>query len=362
MLSENNMAVREEILDLSRQRQIGEWHSIHPFSRWLDDLIESGDFLAPHDLEFLNAAIIRDTARYRVETGVSTVVLGMSGGIDSALTAAIFKKAGYRVIGVTMPINQDQAETDRGVEACAVLGIEHRHFDLSPLYNQAINAFSGLFSGGDGIDDALGEILDDADPASKAIRVRRGNIRARLRMITLYNLASLEGGFVASTDNLSELGAGFWTLHGDVGDFAPIQSLLKSWEVPYLARLNGVPESTVRATPTDGLAVLAGGDEAQLGCSYLEWDILTFKIAEALDRIDPDLDIDEHVLAHEMGVDALVYPQFQSVLRRMGSTWFKRKNPLNVRHPLADRYALLEKIDDALFVPKSVSAAKAPAR
>jgi nicotinamide-nucleotide amidase len=153
-------------------------------------------------------------------------------------------------------------------------------------------------------------------------------------MVTLYNLASARGGMVASTDNLSELGAGFWTLHGDVGDFSPIQALLKSWEVPSLAQLNGVPESTVRATPTDGLGI-AAGDEAQLGCSYLEWDLLVYALGNGLD-----------IPAGEARVRA-------AVMSRMKATWFKRRNPLRVPHPLEDRYAMIDGIDTRYFVPEA---------
>jgi NAD+ synthetase len=153
-------------------------------------------------------------------------------------------------------------------------------------------------------------------------------------MITLYNLASARGGMVASTDNLSELSAGFWTLHGDVGDFSPIQALLKSWEVPSLARLNGVPENTVRATPTDGLGI-AAGDEAQLGCSYLEWDLMVYALANGHD-----------IPAAEERVRS-------AVITRMQATWFKRRNPLKVNHPLEDRYAMVDAIDRKFFVPEA---------
>lgn len=320
------MTLREQILDLSRQHSIGE---LSPwFNDRLDEGIALGLFPSEEKLVEINDAIIAKARAYYDETPIKTVVLGMSGGVDSALTAAMLKKAGFRVIGVTMPINQVQAETDRGFEACEALGIEHRHIDLSALYEATVKTQFELDGG----------IHFDNQPAS----IRRGNVRARLRMITLYNLASMEGGMVASTDNLSELGAGFWTLHGDVGDFSPIQSLTKSWEVPYLARLNGVPESTVRAKPTDGLGI-SDGDEAQLGCSYLEWDIMVFALDAANVR-NKNMGLPSEVRAVTVA---------EAVTRRMAATWFKRKNPLNVPHPLQDRYAMIDRLDNDLGVPPS---------
>jgi nicotinamide-nucleotide amidase len=314
------MGLRDDILELSRQHQIG------PLSPFLSDVFDQAvlgeHFSGRPKLIKINEFIIGRTRLYGEKSGRQVVVLGMSGGVDSALTAAIFAKAGYHVVGVTMPIDQDPVETERGVEACRALGIEHRHIDLSPLYKATVEAQLLLDSAltGPGVD--------------RTVRVRLGNIRARLRMVTLYNLASARGGLVASTDNLSELGAGFWTLHGDVGDFSPIQALLKSWEVPSLAQLNGVPESTVRATPTDGLGI-AAGDEAQLGCSYLEWDLLVYALGNGLD-----------IPAGEARVRA-------AVMSRMKATWFKRRNPLRVPHPLEDRYAMIDGIDTRYFVPEA---------
>lgn len=323
-----------EILDLSRQNNIG------PLSPYFEGLlqiaIDDGALLPTHTLELVAANLIHQLVSYRIQTGKGTVVLGMSGGVDSALSAALFKKAGYRVIGVTMPINQVQAETDRGIEACKALGIEHIHKDLTELYNFNLATLADL-------DPDVHYIADPADPNAKAVKIRRGNIRARLRMITVYNLASLYGGFVASTDNLSELLAGFWTLHGDVGDVSPIQSLWKSWEVPYLAKIMGVPESTWRATPTDGLGIDAG-DEAQLGASYLEWDLMVYAIANALTygtNIEAEF------------TDDRARQVYKSVFGRMQSTWFKRMNPINLKH-IDDRYAMVEMIDDAFFRPAVV--------
>src|SRR3546814_5232789 len=87
----------------------------------------------------------------------------MSGGVDSALTAAMMKAAGWRVVGFTLPIEQNPEETERGVEACAALGIEHLHLDLSEPYRGFVATLGGLD----------GSVAAGAD---EAVRVRRGNV------------------------------------------------------------------------------------------------------------------------------------------------------------------------------------------
>jgi nicotinamide-nucleotide amidase len=260
----------------------------------------------------------------------------MSGGVDSALTAALLNRAGWRVIGFTLPIDQDLVETERGIEACKALGIEHLTLDLSGQYHGMVGELG-----------CLDPRLTAAD--DEALRIRRGNVRARLRMITLYDQAHRFGGVVASTDNFSELGAGFWTLHGDVGDLAPVQSLLKSWEVPWMARAYGVPERTWRATPTDGLGI-GPGDEAQLGASYLEWDIMAFAMMEALFR-HPGTRPDELCGRLVLDGDERAGRVFRSTLARLGRTWFKRVNPIRLDHPAADRFGPLDALDARLFRP-----------
>jgi nicotinamide-nucleotide amidase len=272
-----------------------------------------------NDFDLIQDKLVSGLTEYRNTHSKHTVVIGISGGIDSALAASLFKSAGYRTIGVTMPIHQNPVETDLGVEACGALSLEHKHIDLTDLYDYTLK------------DQARHDpsILSD----DRSAKMRRGNIRARLRMITLYNLAGAHNGFVGSTDNFSELASGFWTLHGDVGDVAPIQSLTKSWEVPMMAERMGVPSGIIQAVPTDGLGI-ANGDEDQLGCSYLEFDIALFSLMRN-SSIKADNDEDQAIL--------------NKVGRRIATSAFKRANPYNFLHPMDSvRYQDLEQLDYTL--------------
>ena len=117
-----------EILALSRQTASG---GLTPwFDRRLKEQIDQGLFATEAQLIEVQQKIIDQLAAYRQQGAVGTAVLGMSGGVDSALTAALYKAAGWRVVGFTLPIHQNPVETERGVEACEALGIEHLHLDL----------------------------------------------------------------------------------------------------------------------------------------------------------------------------------------------------------------------------------------
>lgn len=285
--------IKNKILQFNRNPQLPKW-----FDSQLDSLIENGQIVT--DLDNLRDGLVNQLIDYSDRHQVNSVVIGMSGGIDSALTAALFKRAGWNVTGVLMPIHQDPSHTLRGELACKELGISMQHCDLTWAY-----------------DDFVLSTRRHVDKDIIAAPIRLGNIRARLRMITLYNLAAKQGGLVGSTDNFSELAAGFWTLHGDVGDVAPIQNLTKSWEVPALAEHLGVPREIIDAVPTDGLGI-SDGDEDQFGFSYLELDIGLLTSLQGHPTMDPgSLDV------------------ITRIRQRVESTRYKRENPYNLENPLA---------------------------
>ncbi len=323
------MGIKQEILRYSRQEKmqpLGNW-----FDAALEDLIAQNIYVDVNGLEDVGQKLVQNLRQYSQTHRINTAVIGMSGGVDSALTAALFKAAGWKVIGVTMPIHQKQDETDRGIEACRALNLDHLHIDLTLQYEDLLESVRDYDNKID-------------DPKNS---IRRGNLRVRSRMITLYNIASLEKGLVGSTDNFSELAAGFWTLHGDVGDLAPIQSLLKSWEVPKMAEIYGVPTSTVFATPTDGLGI-SNGDEDQFGFSYLEFDIMLMKLCQ----------LDKSFSDRESMLNFLDIPQTEiaranQILDRIRMSVFKRQNPYNLKHPLQNnRYSGLAQVDQTLLKNK----------
>tara|TARA_R110001592_G_scaffold185449_6_gene429473 strand:+ start:1448 stop:2368 length:921 start_codon:yes stop_codon:yes gene_type:complete len=304
------MIIQPDILRYNRNPKLSPW-----FKGKLDKLLSYGVY--HNDIQGLQTSLVTDLIEYKTKYNIDQVVIGISGGIDSAVTALLFKQAGWSVTGVMLPIHQDNDELARAKEFCVEQLDSHVEKDLSDLFDSTVKEYS--FSvGHEGVE---------------TDKIRQGNIRARLRMITLYDLASKHKGLVASTDNFSELASGFWTLHGDVGDVSPIQALTKSWEVPALAEHLGVPRSIVEAVPTDGLGI-ANGDEDQFGFSYLEFDIALFSILRG--DVEDDLTDEDRAIV-------------EAVADRVRSTTYKRTNPFNLDHPIdTSRYDVLNKLDNYL--------------
>jgi len=185
-------------------------------------------------------------------------VVGISGGIDSAVTSTLCAKTGAKVICLNMPIRQRKVDYD--------LAAEHIH-DLCTKYDNVSTLeidLSGVFS-------KFEEIL----PLSvQSDNLSMANSRARLRMMTLYAIGQTNRLLVAGTGNkVEDFGVGFYTKYGDGGvDVSPIADLMKT-QVYKLGEQIGVINGILNAKPTDGLWEDGRTDEDQIGATYpeLEW-------------------------------------------------------------------------------------------
>jgi len=194
---------------------------------------------------------------YSEQSKTNGFVVGISGGIDSALTSTLCALTGKQVICLNMPIHQHKSEYDRG----------HEHIDwLKQNYSNVSSYEVELSNTFKSIGQALPENIQDW--------LTMANTRSRLRMTTLYAFACHHKLLVAGTGNkVEDFGIGFFTKYGDGGvDLSPIADLMKS-EVYALARELGVVKSILDAKPTDGLFADGRSDEDQIGASYdeLEW-------------------------------------------------------------------------------------------
>ncbi len=182
-----------------------------------------------------------------------SLIIGISGGIDSSLTSTLAASTGLKTIVVTMPINSNPAHLKLSLDHGAWLlqkfnNVQHNIIDLSKIFNTFEDALSGHHSD-------LG----------------LANSKARLRMTTLYQVAASNNGIVVGTGNkVEDFGVGFYTKYGDGGvDISPIADLMKS-DVRELSKEIGILDSIVKAPPTDGLWEDSRTDEMQLGLTYDE--------------------------------------------------------------------------------------------
>ncbi|MBS7332413.1 MAG: NAD(+) synthase [Weeksellaceae bacterium] len=188
-------------------------------------------------------------------------VIGISGGIDSAVTSTLCAMTGYPLLNLEMPIHQEKNQADRAKKHIEWL---KANFD-TPIDSIEVELTTTF--------DSLVAALPQTENTDK-VNLALANTRARLRMTTLYYFAGLHNYLVAGTGNkVEDFGVGFYTKYGDGGvDLSPIADLMKS-EVYEIAAHLGINTDIQKAKPTDGLFGDDRSDEDQLGASYdeLEW-------------------------------------------------------------------------------------------
>jgi len=205
--------------------------------------------LIDHIVQWLN--------NYLGNVNLKGFVVGVSGGIDSAVTSTLCAKTGKPTIVLNMPIHQASDQVSRSSNHIKYLqesfdNVQGLNIELTPVF----------------------EALEQTLPSTIQDKLTMANTRARLRMLTLYAVASHNKMLVAGTGNkVEDFGVGFYTKYGDGGvDISPIADLMKS-EVYEIGRTLGVHEEILHAPPTDGLWDDSRSDESQIGATYaeLEW-------------------------------------------------------------------------------------------
>ena len=205
--------------------------------------------------------IVEWMKEYAERARVKGFVVGVSGGIDSAVVSVLAAKTGLDVLLLEMPIRQKVDQVNRAQAHIADLqnrftNVRGLSVDLTPTFEQFEQTVAG-------------------DGSAEEVRqLAMANSRSRLRMLTLYYYGQTNGLLVAGTGNkVEDFGVGFFTKYGDGGvDISPIADLLKS-QVYELAKELAVIQSIQEAVPTDGLWDGERTDEQQMGASYpeLEW-------------------------------------------------------------------------------------------
>jgi NAD+ synthase len=204
--------------------------------------------------------IISWLKEYAKNANIKGFVIGVSGGIDSALTSTLCAKTGLPLLCLEMPIHQAKKQVTRAENHISWLQVNFKNVsktevNLTPVFDSLIAALPPVESEEDRF-------------------MSLANTRARLRMTTLYYFAALHSYLVAGTGNkVEDFGVGFYTKYGDGGvDLSPIADLMKS-EVYEIAKYLGVHQEIIEAAPTDGLWGDDRTDEDQIGATYdeLEW-------------------------------------------------------------------------------------------
>ena len=201
---------------------------------------------------------------YLEKNKLKCFVVGVSGGVDSAVVSTLCAETGVRTIVINIPIRSSDKNTELSTLHCK--NLSEKYSNVETLNIDASNAFNAF----------LGDMHQSVSPNGLA----QANTKSRLRMMALYYVATANAGIVVGTGNkVEDFGVGFYTKYGDGGvDISPIADLTKT-QVRSLAKDLMVDDKIVSAPPTDGLWEDSRTDEDQIGASYeeLEWAMETQK-------------------------------------------------------------------------------------
>jgi NAD+ synthase len=216
----------------------------------------------------LETSIVTWIQNYVIQNNIKALVVGVSGGIDSAVVSTLCAETGYPTYVLSMPLHSSVDNDILSDNHCKYLektysNVTKIRVELSSVYDKFLHSL-------DWWSDAIGQ----EKGTFTTNRLANANTKSRIRMVTLYQIAGSVGGIVVGTGNkVEDYGVGFYTKYGDGGvDIAPIADLYKT-EVWELGRHLGVDQRIIDAPPTDGLWEDSRTDETQIGTSYelLEW-------------------------------------------------------------------------------------------
>jgi len=288
------------------------------------------------DYDKVFETLVQKTQDYVVRNNLNCMVLGISGGIDSTVVAAICRevsdRTGIPLIGRSLPskFNKEGETITANLVGKAFCDDYKEVYSVSRIYDLLLASF------------ILGEetMKDNfhTDDSKLQTPIANGNIQARLRMMYLYNLASIHRGLVMDTDNLTENNLGYFTIHGDVGDFNPIGGLWKT-EVFKLAEYlqeqyslehceNIVDSVSKNKTPELPYKVMALEESLKLkptaGLGITDSDLDEIG-AESYDQVDRVLKCLTDSSVSTDTIDDIPDAILEAVVKRHNASKFKRK-------------------------------------
>ena len=298
--------------------------------------------------------MVNETQKYLENNNLFAMILGISGGLDSTVTAAICHEVEKRnpklkFYGVSLPCSSNSGTENNSANTCMKAFCKAGNYWVENLQKEYTLIKSTCELHGD------------------STHISQGNLKARLRMMYLYNLASINKGIVMDTDNLTEHYLGFFTIHGDVADFNPIGGLWKH-EVYELAKyireyyagmlyqcydankINAL-DFAINIMPTDGNGVNCFGDMGQIAPAFVH-----DKNIEAYTKVDDIIktylyavtqfpeeyqqmmnELHEKYDVYDENKDSIIYDTVDTVVSRIRNTEYKRKGlPIVIPRELYD--------------------------